>query len=227
MDNNTHTHCFLLSLVHCPTTSQKMKNKYIVALIVFIVIALDQTLKIYLKTHFCYGETYLIFGKKWAQINFQENAGAAFSYELRGEYGKLALSVFRIFAISALIYLGTQIRKKVPFGLLVSYAFILAGAIGNMIDSAFYGLIFSDSDFTCIYGPAKYVGFGHGYSKFLHGRVVDMLYFPLGHYPKFIPFIGGQVFFNAIFNIADAAISIGVFTIFIFYTRFFNADKGG
>lgn len=202
-----------------------MKNRYFVASIVTVVILLDQSLKIYLKTHFCYGETYLLGGKQWAQINFQENAGAAFSWELGGKYGKLTLSIFRLCAISAMIYFGLKLKKKVPTGLLICYALILAGAMGNMIDSTFYGLIFSDSDFSCLSGPAKFVPFGKGYSGLLQGRVVDMLYFPLGHYPNRFPIVGGKIFFNAIFNIADSAICVGVVTIFLFYTRFFNKDK--
>ncbi len=203
-----------------------MNHKYLVLSLVALILLFDQWLKIYLKTHFCYGETYLLGSKQWAQLNFQENAGAAFSMELNGKYGKLALSIFRIVAISAMIYFGFNTKRKFPVGLAICYALILAGAIGNMIDSAFYGLVFSESDFTCNYGPAKFVGFGHGYSSFLQGRVVDMLYFPLGHYPKWLPMIGGKVFFNAIFNIADTAISVGVTGIFLFYTRFFNKEFG-
>lgn len=202
-----------------------MNNRYFVTGIVLLVLLLDQTLKIYLKTHFCYGESIRLAGAHWAQLNFQENAGAAFSMELGGDYGKLALSMFRLAAISAIIYYGNKIKQKVPFGLLFSFALILAGAIGNMIDSAFYGLFFSESDFACTHGPAKLVAFGHGYAGFLRGRVVDMLYFPIAHYPEFLPIVGGKVFFNAIFNIADAAISVGVIIIFLFYTRFFHPEK--
>ena len=202
-----------------------MNKRYFVTAIVLLVLILDQYMKIYLKTHFCYGESYRIAGLPWAQLNFQENAGAAFSMELGGDYGKLALSLFRLTAISAIIYYGNKIKQKVPLGLLFSFALILAGAIGNMIDSAFYGLIFSESDFACVYGPAKFVAFGHGYAGFLRGRVVDMLYFPIAHYPDFLPIVGGKVFFNAIFNIADAGISLGVIIIFLFYTRFFHPEK--
>ena len=202
-----------------------MNNRYFVTGVVLSILLLDQSLKIYLKTHFCYGESYRLASAHWAQLNFQENAGAAFSMELGGDYGKLALSLFRLAAISAIIYYGNKIKLKVPLGLLFSFALILAGAIGNMIDSAFYGLIFSESDFACAHGPAKFVAFGQGYAGFLRGRVVDMLYFPIAHYPEFLPIVGGKVFFNAIFNIADAAISVGVFIIFLFYTRFFQPEK--
>ena len=202
-----------------------MKNKYIVALIVLLVLTIDQVLKIYIKTHFCFGENYLIGGKQWAQINFVENSGAAFGWQVGGDIGKLGLSLFRLIAIGFMIYLGSSIKQRVPKGLLVSYALILAGAIGNMIDSAFYGLIFSESDYHCAHGPAQFVALGQGYAGFLHGRVVDMLYFPITRFPNWLPALGGSVFFSPIFNIADAAISTGVITIFLFYTRFFNAAR--
>ena len=187
-----------------------------------MVLAIDQTLKIYIKTHFCFGENYLLGSKQWAQLNFVENSGAAFGWQYGGDLGKLGLSLFRLIAIGFMIYMGLNIKQRVPKGLLVSYAFILAGATGNMLDSAFYGLIFSDSDYHCLQGPAKFVPFGHGYAGFLHGRVVDMLYFPIAHFPSWLPFLGGEIFFSPIFNIADSAISVGVITIFLFYTRFFN-----
>ena len=202
-----------------------MKNSYIVTLVILLVIAIDQTLKIYVKTHFCYGENYLLGGKEWAQINFVENSGAAFGWQYGGDWGKLGLSLFRLIAIGFMIYLGLKVKQRVPKGLLVSYAFILAGAIGNMIDSAFYGLIFSESGYHCLNGPAKFVSFAHGYAGFLHGRVVDMLYFPLIRFSESTPVIGGSIFFSPIFNIADSAISIGVISIFLFYTHFFNKNK--
>ena len=172
-----------------------------------------------------YDEEFLIFGFSWARIHFIENKGMAFGLSFGGSLGKLALSLFRIFAIGLLIYLIRQLMKtKEPFGLIVCFALILAGAIGNMIDSAFYGMIFEHSS-PHTGNVAKMFPPEGGYSSFLHGRVVDMLYFPMIEttWPSWIPMIGGQrfEFFRPIFNIADSAITIGVISILLFYRRIF------
>lgn len=175
-----------------------------------------------------YGDEISIFGLDWALIHFVENNGMAFGLSLGGSYGKLALSVFRIIAVGFLIYLLRQfIRNKVGFGVLAGFALILAGAIGNILDSAFYGMIFSESPYHG--GLARIFPAEGGYAGFLHGKVVDMLYFPMfrGIWPEWIPMLGGKryLFFQPVFNIADMAISIGVLNILIFQRKFFFQES--
>lgn len=159
----------------------------------------------------------------WFRIHFTENEGMAFGMVLPGIYGKIALSTFRVFAVGFLIiFIRNLIREKAHTGFIVAMSMILAGALGNIIDSALYGLIFSGS----YYGQlATFVPFGTGYADFMKGHVVDMFFFPLfkGYLPHWMPFVGGQyfVFFDAVFNVADAAITVGVFIILIFQKQFF------
>ena len=198
-----------------------MKKSFVVVLILFLVLAIDQTLKIWVKTNFCYGEERLIGGLPWARLNFVENPGMAFGWEFGGGYGKLALSLFRIAAIGFLIYyIARLVKSSVGYGVLISFALILAGAIGNIIDSAFYGMIFSESDFHCLNGPAKMFPSEGGYGTFLHGKVVDMLFFPLWHDET-----GRVLFFQPVFNIADSSITIGVLNILFFQRRYFNGSE--
>ncbi len=192
-------------------------------IIVFAILIVDQALKIWIKTTMSLGDEIIIF-KNWFILHFVENNGMAFGFEFAGEYGKLFLSVFRIFAVVAIGWYLFKLAKQkdVPFGFVVSIALIFAGAIGNIIDSLFYGLIFTDS-----YGQlATLFPEGGGYAGFLHGRVVDMLYFPLleGRYPEWIPYLGGDpfIFFRPVFNIADSSITIGISLILLFYRGYFS-----
>lgn len=168
------------------------------------------------------GQEFHVFGD-WFIIHFTENEGMAFGMKFGGEFGKLALSIFRIIAIIAIgWYLNTLTKKKSPFGLILSISLIMAGAIGNIIDSAFYGLIFSDS----IYQVATLFPEGGGSGTFLHGKVVDMLYFPIieGQFPDWLPIWGSEkfIFFRPVFNIADSSITIGVLSLVIFQRKFFK-----
>lgn len=193
-------------------------------LIIFIILVIDQVSKFYIKTNFMLGEEVHVFGD-WFILHFTENPGMAFGYELGFSWGKLALSLFRIGAIIALgFYLAHLVRRKSPQGLIISISLIMAGAIGNMIDSAFYGMIFSESMF---HEKAIFLPMDGGYADFLHGKVVDMLYFPLFSFtwPEWVPWLGGQffTFFQPVFNIADSSITIGVAFILLFQRSFFKS----
>jgi signal peptidase II len=202
-----------------------MKPSTKVGMLIFLVLLLDQALKISIKTHMEYGSEIHILGLDWALLHFVENNGMAFGWDLGGEYGKLALSLFRIAAVIFLIvFIRQLIQEKIRFGVLASFGLILAGALGNIIDSAFYGLIFSPSYYHG--GVATLFPAEGGYAGFLHGKVVDMLYFPIwqGVYPAWLPLLGGKdyFFFKPVFNIADVSITVGVLNILIFQRDFFR-----
>lgn len=164
-----------------------------------------------------------VFGD-WFYIHFVENNGMAFGLEFGGKTGKLVLSIFRIIAVFGIVwYWLNLIKKQANKGLIISISLILAGAAGNILDSTFYGLIFSDSTY---YEPAVLFPEGGGYASLFHGKVVDMFYFPIieGYYPDWVPIKGGDplIFFRPVFNIADSSITIGVALILIFQKRYFK-----
>jgi signal peptidase II len=207
----------LVSLAQTRSKEVKYRNAIF---IVLAVIIFDQLVKVYIKTHFYYGEEVNVLGS-WFRLHFIENEGMAFGMKLGdADMGKLVLTLFRLVAVSFGFYLLKRIiNKGYSRGAIICGALILAGALGNLIDSIFYGMIFNESTFHI----AKSVPFGEGYGKLFHGRVVDMLYFPLvdTHWPAWVPGLGGRelVFFEPVFNIADAAISIGVLTLVFFQKK--------
>ncbi len=205
-----------------------MKARNLILLILIVVLA-DQALKIYIKTHFYINEHHNVIGE-WFRLHFVENEGMAYGWKFGGDGGKMLLTLFRLGAvIFGVWYLKSIIQKKYHWGFIVCAGLIFAGALGNLIDSMFYGMIFEQS----VYGSMHVAQIfpKQGYAGFLHGKVVDMLYFPIirdAHFPQWVPVWGGEdfEFFRPIFNIADASISIGVITILIFQKKFFkhNAD---
>lgn len=193
-----------------------LKKAYI---IVILVLLADQISKIYIKTGFMLNEEVKVF--EWFRIRFIENEGMAWGAQIPGSYGKLILTLFRIGAVAGIAWwLYDSVKKKLSPYLIVSIALILAGAFGNIIDSVFYGLIFDHS-----YGQVATLFSDKPYGTIFHGKVVDMLYFPLfdGTFPSWFPIWGGQHFnfFNAIFNIADTAISVGVGILIVFNKKAF------
>lgn len=191
-------------------------------LFILLILIIDQALKIWVKTNMVLGQEYHIMGN-WFIIHFIENNGMAFGMEIAGKFGKIILSLSRIAAVVGIgWYLLYLIKQKVSTGFIITISLIMAGALGNIIDSVFYGMIFSNSYYQ-VAGMFPPEG---GYSSFLHGAVVDMFYFPVlkGTYPDWIPFKGGGnfIFFRPVFNIADSSITIGVTLILIFKKRFFK-----
>lgn len=188
--------------------------------LIFLVLLVDQITKIYIKTHFQLEESISVF--KWFEIRFVENDGMAWGMTLPTEYGKLILTLFRIGAVIGIGYwLWDSVRKKASNYLITAIALIFAGAVGNIIDSVFYGVIFDHS-----YGQVATLFSENPYGSWLHGYVVDMIYFPIwkGNLPDWLPFVGGKYFsfFNAVFNIADMAISTGVGILIVFNKRAFK-----
>ena len=203
-----------------------MLKKYRLPIItVFAVLFIDQCIKLYIKSHYPHGEVTRVFD--WFRITFTENPGMAFGLEFGGNYGKLALSVFRIIAVFVgVFYIKKIVNEGEHKGFIMCVSLILAGALGNILDSAFYGLVFGPSD---EYSVAQFMPATGGYAGFLQGHVVDMFYFPIyqGQFPQWVPIWGGEPFefFNAIFNVADMAISFGVGIILVFQKWLFKPKE--
>lgn len=197
----------------------KITKGYLAIFIILAVVIIDQVVKIYVKTHFYYGESVTV--TSWFQILFIENNGMAFGMELGS---KIFLTLLRIVVVALVIYYITRICRNplLKTGFLVCLSLIVAGAAGNIIDSVFYGIIFNNP------APPETAtfAFGSGYAPLLQGRVVDMLYFPLFsfYWPDWFPFVGGErfLFFQPVFNIADAAISVGIIVLILFYSGQLN-----
>ena len=200
-----------------------MSKKNLAIATILIAIILDQIIKIYIKTHFYLGEEVIVFD--WFRIHFVENNGMAMGFEFGGRTGKLFLTLFRIVAVSAIIFwLVGNIKRKVHNAVIIGISLIFSGAVGNIIDSVFYGVIFDQSNHkvATLFSEKPY-------GDLFYGKVVDMLYFPFwdGILPEWIPFIGGNdfTFFQYIFNPADAFISIGVALLFIFSKQAFPKEE--
>jgi signal peptidase II len=192
--------------------------------VLFVLLA-DQLLKFWIKLNMTLGQEYRILGD-WGIIHFTENNGMAFGMELGGEAGKLALSLFRIAAVCVIAYVVVHlVRHKYHRGLILNVSLIFAGALGNIIDSTVYGVIFSESTY---YDKAELFPASGGYSSLFHGKVVDMFYFPIlqGNFPQWFPIWGGEdfIFFRPVFNLADAAISVGVVLILILQKKYFKEE---
>lgn len=201
-----------------------MSKRNIAILTIFITLFIDQASKIYVKTHFYLGEEVVVF-KNWFIIHFVENNGMAWGFEFGGRAGKLFLTLFRLVAVTGIIYwLRQHIKKGTHTAVIIAISLIFTGAVGNIIDSVLYGKIFNSSAHSvATLFPEK------PYGEFLYGKVVDMLYFPMweGTLPNWIPIMGGErfTFFNAIFNGADSYITIGVILLFLFSKHAFPKEE--
>lgn len=200
----------------------KLRNTF---LFVLLIISFDQILKIWIKTSFTFGPVMDVMGLPWFKLYFIENEGMAWGWKFGGEWGKVALTLFRLAAVIwGTWYISSIVKQKYHKGFIICAALIYAGALGNLLDSLFYGMIFEESTYSQVAKmfPAS------GYAGFLHGHVVDMLYFPIiqANYPAWFPFVGGSSFefFSPIFNIADASISLGIITLILFQKKLYKKE---
>jgi len=205
-----------------------LKRTTLIFFTIIVVLIIDQWLKVHIKLTYPIGEGFKMFGQDWARIHFVENKGMAFGLEMGGAAGKYALSIFRILMVGLLGYIiKGLVQVKESKWLIVCFSLIIAGAIGNIIESMVYGLIFSASSF---HGPvAQFMPEAGGYAPFLQGKVVDMFHFPMvtTTWPEWVPKWGGSSFefFRPVFNVADAAISVGVIAILLFHRSFFTKPE--
>lgn len=205
------------------TMKNRISVRWIIILSVLLLLVIDQVVKIIVKTNMTLGEMIPVCGD-WFYINFVENDGAAFGLKFaEGPIAKMALSLIRLVLVGIVsYYIHKYIKNGAPKGVVVGLVLILVGALGNIVDSLFYGMVFTESTFTtvAVFDPSA------GYSSFLHGLVVDMFYFPIidTYYPDWFPFWGGErfIFFSPVFNVADTYISIGFLYLLIFKHKFFN-----
>ena len=185
------------------------------------LVVIDQVIKILVKTNMSIGESIPVFGN-WFQILFIENKGMAFGMSFGGVIGKYALTTFRILLFAFLTWWISKLLKReqpVPTGVLVGLTLITAGALGNIFDCLFYGLIFSES------APGLVATLGGHYAPFMQGKVVDMFYFPLWTWPDWVPFVGGDIFFEPIFNFADSCVTVGAIYLILFQWKFFSKEE--
>ena len=190
-----------------------------------VLVVIDQVIKVLVKTNMSIGQSLTVF-PDWFQILFIENKGMAFGMSFGGVIGKYALTAFRILLfgfliwwISKLLKRGTDADKRpaVPMGVLVGLTLITAGALGNIFDCLFYGLVFTES------APGLVATWGH-YAPFMQGKVVDMFYFPLFTWPDWVPLVGGDIFFEPVFNFADSCVTVGAIYLFLFHWSFFTKE---
>ena len=197
----------------------KKKYAWIAAILLIVLIVADQVLKLWVKTHLTLGQTIPLLGE-WCNLHFVENEGMAFGLSLGQQAGKFFLSLVRILLVGMLCwYFVVRLKRNKMDGVVLTiFCLVIAGAFGNIIDSMFYGICFTESNFFEVaqWSP------GHGYAPFFFGKVVDMFYFKLFPIPEGFPLWGGTYFFPAVFNFADACITVGIFMAIIFNKRIFN-----